>query len=582
MSRSDQDVAKSTGRRRWPRFLIAAVVVAVAATTFTPAADADEVEQQSSSAHGRANAVLRQAVRAIGGQRALRGLDQFEITASGANRVGYESAATTGLAETSTYNNIYTFDVEGDRLRVDSDRVPLFEAFRFLPPQSFSRVLDGNVGGVTAGAGPAVAAGNLPSESVAALQRQQLLFNPHLLLQRALEQPDLVGYGGRVRLNRRPHRILTIDDDVAEIRLFVDRRTGRISKLETIESHPLVRDTAIEVRYDDWRSTTSGHRHYGRGRAHRRASLRFPTRVELYANGALLWEETRSAVQLDPSLPEGHFDLPPETDPNFFDADGFAFGQQSQHLEEGFFALGFPFVHRPGLAPPAPLGPGVTLLASGANTLVVEHADGLIVLEAPFSPVHGSDIVDAVHQLAPDTPITHIVQSHHHIDHASGVRSLVAAGATLVVGNGVGDFWNDVLTAPSTIRPDALSRSGVPGDVTELDLEASLVLADGDDLTVTVHHTTRDPHAADAVITTIETNGELFVYEADVYNAGFGFTLVIDGPESFFDALRDLNIIDEDCNSQLPLTIVPAHGIALSLQDSLADLAFQGIDVGCT
>ncbi|MDH3681666.1 MAG: MBL fold metallo-hydrolase [Acidimicrobiia bacterium] len=69
--------------------------------------------------------------------------------------------------------------------------------------------------------------------------------------------------------------------------------------------------------------------------------------------------------------------------------------------------------------------------------LVGDHDDGLIVLEAPFTPVHGTDIVDAVNRLAPNAPITHVVQSHHHIDHASGVRSLVAAGATLVVGNGV-------------------------------------------------------------------------------------------------------------------------------------------------
>lgn len=561
------------------------LVVAIAAATFTPAADADtdEAEQQSSSAHGRANAVLRQAVRAIGGQQTLTGLEQFEITASGANRIAYETSRTTELVETSTYDNIYTFDLDDNKLRVDSDRVPLFEAFRFLPPQSFSRVLDGNVGGITAGAGPGLPAGNLTSESAGALQRQQLLFNPHLLLRRALEQPDLVGYGGRVRLNRRPHRILTIDDDIAEIRLFIDQRTGRISKLETIESNPLVRDTTIEIRYHDWRSTNSDHRDYGRGRGrgHRRAALRFPTRVELYADGALLWEETRSAVQLEPSLPDNHFDLPPEADPNFFDADGFAFGQQSHHAGEGLFALGFPFVARLGLVPPTPLAPGVTLLPSGANTLVVEHDEGMIVLEAPFSPIQGSAIVDAVNQLAPNTPITHIVQSHHHVDHASGVRSLVAAGATLVVGNGVGDFWNDVLTAPSTIRPDALSRTGITGDVTELDLSTSLVIADEDDLTVTVHHTTRDPHADDAVITTIETNGQLFVYEADIYNPGFGFTLVIDGPQSLFDALRDLNIIDQDCNSELPLTIVPAHGIPSSLQDSLTELAGLGIDVGC-
>ena len=83
------------------------------------------------------------------------------------------------------------------------------------------------------------------------------------------------------------------------------------------------------------------------------------------------------------------------------------------------------------------------------------------------------------------------------------------------------------------------------------------------------------------VITTIETGSETFVYEADLYNAGFGGTLVLGGPESFFAALRDLSIIDESCSSTLPLTIVPAHGVPQTLEDSLTELGALGVDVGC-
>ena len=305
----------------------------------------------------------------------------------------------------------------------------------------------------------------------------------------------------------------------------------------------------------------------------------FPTTVEFYVGGVLVHQETRLAVELEPSLPDDHFDLPPEADPTAFDAEAFAFGQQTHHVVEAFFSLGFFYEPQGGFVP-TELAPGLTLLASGANTVVIDNDEGLVVLEAPTTPAHGTDIVDAINQLFPGDPITHVVQSHHHVDHASGVRSLVAAGATVVVGNGGGDFWDDVLSAESSIRPDALVSSGVTGVVEELGSEASFIIAD-DDITTTVYHTPANPHADDMVITTIETGGHMYVFQADLYNAGFGFTLVLGGPEALFEALRDLDIIDPSCDSALPLTIIPVHGIPQTLAASLAELDNAGIDVGC-
>ncbi len=112
-------------------------------------------------------------------------------------------------------------------------------------------------------------------------------------------------------------------------------------------------------------------------------------------------------------------------------------------------------------------------------------------------------------------------------------------------------------------------------------LDGELVVVDDDDLTVTAYHARVNPHAEDTLLTTIEVPGQTFVYIADLYNAGFGLTLVIGGPESAFAQLRSIGVIDADCQSDTALTIVPAHGVPLSLEDSLAELAGLGIDVGC-
>jgi glyoxylase-like metal-dependent hydrolase (beta-lactamase superfamily II) len=327
-----------------------------------------------------------------------------------------------------------------------------------------------------------------------------------------------------------------------------------------------VRDFPLEVRYDDWQSA---------------GALSFPNSVQLYASGLLLWEETRTSVELEPTLPDDHFALSAEVDMSAVDAELLAYGELTSALQEAFSGgLGFNYAPVAGLAPAAELAPGLTLLGSGANTLLVETTDGIIVIEAPTSPDHGSAIVSATNELFPDSPITHIIQSHDDVDHASGVRSLVAAGATAVVGNGAADFWAQVLSAESTISPDALAAAGVTGVVEELEAGGSLTVADDGDISVTVYHVA-NPHSNDMVITAIETDGQLYVYEGDLYNAGLGGTLVIDGPASLFDAMRDIGLIDASCGSAVPLTIIPAHGFPFTLADSIAELADQGQEIGC-
>ena len=53
----------------------------------------------------------------------------------------------------------------------------------------------------------------------------------------------------------------------------------------------------------------------------------------------------------------------------------------------------------------------------------------------------------------PGAELEYIVQSHHHVDHAGGVRDAVAlTGATLVCGEGVAEFYHDsVFSAISSL-----------------------------------------------------------------------------------------------------------------------------------
>ena len=514
------------------------------------------------------NDPIDKVVEAIGGEDALMAMKQLVIVASGSVFQRFENEVPEDTIPVATYDQTYTMDIENEKLRVDTDMVPLFEVFQFFGPQSFTRCVDGNVGGIS----PSFlfyAEGSIPSENVASLKRQVLFFNPHLLLQQAIQSPDLI--------ISQEDSLLYISDPVWNINIEIGD-DGFISSLTTMETNPLARDTEIVVKYSDWTLGDS--------------SLFFPAEVAMYAGGAIIWEETRTMVDTAPDdVMADLFDLPGGTDPNSYIPENAEFGMQSMHNQEPFFFLGFFYPVNGGFYTPDPvevLG-GVYLFSSVANSLVIRHGGGLVVVEAPGGDLQGQYLVDAVESVSKGDSVTHLVQSHHHIDHSGSCRYFLGAtnATNFVVGYGVKTFWEEVLAANSMVRPDTISESGVyMGNVIEVDELGSLVLVDTDNLSVTVHHTNRDPHAMDAVIVQVDTvsdsNDDVrVIYQADMYNGGYGGTVVVAGPESLFAALKDIGIIDESCQSEMTLMIISSHGSSQTLEESLEELDMLGVDVGC-
>jgi Metallo-beta-lactamase superfamily len=105
------------------------------------------------------------------------------------------------------------------------------------------------------------------------------------------------------------------------------------------------------------------------------------------------------------------------------------------------------------------LAPGVQHVTGGTHhSLLVEMPDHLIVFDAPVTDAQSNWVLEAARARYPGKPVKFLVLTHHHMDHAGGLRAYLAQGATLVVGQGAAEHYRRVLAAPFTRNPDLPSR----------------------------------------------------------------------------------------------------------------------------
>lgn len=524
---------------------------------------------------GAANAhssteLLNRALDAIGGREALLELDTFQVSTSGETFGSHMGFMPNDVKMTGRYNRHYTMELSTNSTRVEVERRFTYEPRHGFPNQRYHVVTINGIGSTSSGANPlGFLGGTLPTQAVAAMERSLLYVNPHLLLREALGGARTIAEGDQMTIDGQVHQTLIVSDDVAPIQLYVSDETGHISRLETLTNSVVLRDSVLRVSYGTWQQSQS---------------VWFPSEVEVTIAGNLLRREMIEAVSEAPAIDEGTFSYPFPVDGVVVDPQAATFGHDTFHIHEEFFEIAGLYYAEGAAFSTTELAPGLVLIQdtalSGLAGLAVEMNGGLVLLEAHTSPRAADYFVDAAKAALPGRPITHLIQSHHHVDHSAGVRSIVAQGAIAVVGFGAGDWWRGVLSAESTIRPDSLSSSDVEIVVEQLSEGGEWTLSD-EQIRITAYHVGENSHAHDMVITAVETDTEIFLYQADLYNAGFGFTMSFDGPQAFFEAMRARGLIDQSCRSEKPLTIVPSHGRPTSLGDGLAELQGLGIDVGC-
>jgi glyoxylase-like metal-dependent hydrolase (beta-lactamase superfamily II) len=202
---------------------------------------------------------------------------------------------------------------------------------------------------------------------------------------------------------------------------------------------------------------------------------------------------------------------------------------------------------------------GVWYLTGGTHhSVLVEMSDHLIVIEGPQNDARAIAVIEEAKKLVPNKPIKYVVNTHKHFDHAGGLAAFAADGAIVVTHDASKAFLEKSLSAPRTVQPDKLAKSGKKPVIEGM--QEKRVLSDGT-RTVELHLIQGTTHD-DGIIMAYLPKEKLLV-EADVFTPAAVNAPRPAQPNPNSVALNDnidrLNLTVEQ--------ILPLHGRKVSLAE---------------
>jgi len=209
-----------------------------------------------------------------------------------------------------------------------------------------------------------------------------------------------------------------------------------LEKIDTWTPNPILGDMLIETRFSDYKDFSG---------------VKFPTKIVQDQGGFPVLEVTVNQLQTNVPV---NIDVPRQAQ----SATPPAAHVESQKVADGVWYLA---------GTPDP------------NSQVVEFKDFSVVIESSVTEGRALANIAEAKRLVPNKPIRYHVNSHHHSDHAAGLRAFVAEGSLIVSHEMNKQFYEQtVLKAPHTLDPDRLTQE--PKAAKFIWVKDKYVITDGD------------------------------------------------------------------------------------------------------
>ena len=194
------------------------------------------------------------------------------------------------------------------------------------------------------------------------------------------------------------------------------------------------------------------------------------------------------------------------------------------------------------------IGDGIWFAGGGSHhSVIVEFDKFITVIEAPQNEARSLAVIEQAKALAGNKPIRYVVNTHHHFDHAGGLRTYVAEGATVITDASNKTYFERSFAAPATLVPDTQAKARRKPMIQTVADRGKYVISDGKQ-SIEVYGTRGDSHT-DELLFAYLPSAKVLV-EADSFAPGPG------------NELADEQALNRNIEQQKleVLTIVGIHG----------------------
>ncbi|MGH7522637.1 MAG: MBL fold metallo-hydrolase [Gemmatimonadales bacterium] len=417
--------------------------------------------------------LVAQAVAAMGGETALRGFRatsvSFYQTSFG---IGQEETPGSPARPTLTIGQQLT-DFAGNRaVATIENRNPAGAV------NTVRRVTAGGIGMLETNGVPAPDGAGAVANVERFIRR-----NPERLLIAALDNPAALR-----ALHPQTWRNETLDGvryaaGLDTLDLYFDRRSGLLVLTETLTDDPILGDRRTRTAYTRWQEA---------------GGVLLARQIDVEVNGRLQTNTILTAVSTNPATSDTMFAIPDSIA---------ARAQRSSPTPP------------PVVVTLVELAPNVWRAEGGSHhSLVVDQGARLLLVEAPLSALRMEAVLDTLRSRFPGKPVGLVINTHHHWDHAGGLRAVLAAGVPVITHARNTSFVRSIAAAPKTVRPDILSRRlgpARPRPPAISGLEDSLVVGTGDGQVVAY----RLPTAHAEGLLAVYVPSAKVLFQSDVVNA---------------------------------------------------------------